>query len=145
MTIADPFDCDLVLPEVMSLDANEEHYRLHHHRHLAVEGGDEIDDVDNFPPGKHWSIDGGAVHDHMVGEGCDNGGPSGEVEVSHHGVRWASYRPSPSVNGPGNGGGSGVKGNPDVDELQRSPMTSFGTRWAGVRTLFYEVPSHCQS
>jgi len=140
LTVADTYDCDLVLPEYdinsdqMMSDQLQQQQQQQQHQH-------HYDDTDQCTTGQLWPMDcsQSAADSVMPGSSADM------IEVNH-GMRWATFRatgtgsPCQTVNE-----STALPDCLDVENIE-SPMTSFGTtRWNGVRTLFYEVPSHWQT
>ena len=139
LTVADPYDCNLV-PEA-DVDGDQM-TSDHHHQQQYQQYEHHYDDNGECTTGPIWPVD----CSHGVADGVMPGSSAADTVEVNHGLRWATFR----ATGTGspcrtlNAASTSLSECPDV-ETPRSPMTSFGTRWDGVRTLFYEVPSHWQT
>lgn len=146
-TIGDPFDCDLVMSGTERTSTEMQQC-----------------DLNECQIGQRWMTGTAtAAADDDIAVGIGPAAVGGEVEVNY-GLRWATYRAAcpPSVGSSDSttipspcrttiGGVSTGCASVDVlhhhqhqqqQQRPRSPMSSFGTRWTGVRTHFYEVPAH---
>jgi hypothetical protein len=145
MTMADPFDCELALPGA-AIDGDQITSEQ-----LQQQQQQQRDDRDECLTDQRWPVDGARRPANDI-----TAGPDAEVEVNY-GLRLASYRAAAAAGATigsttqspcrATTAGTAATGCPDIESHHppRSPMMSFGTRWTGIRTHFYEVPPPWQT